>query len=56
VKRTPLEQGNLPGMEKPKQIPILEYEKVWTGDFILRTNGKPSELKRSFIGIKKRIP
>jgi hypothetical protein len=46
VKRTPLEQGDLPGMEKPKQIPIPEYEEVWTGDFIFENEWQSFRTKK----------
>lgn len=46
VKRAPLEQGDLPGMEKPKQMPIPEYEEVWTGDFIFENEWQSFRTKK----------
>ena len=46
VKRTALEQGDLPGMEKPKQIPIPEYEEIWTGDFIFENEWQAFRTKK----------
>ncbi len=46
VKRTPLEQGDLPGMAKPKQIPTPEYEEVWTGDFIFENEWQSFRTKK----------
>jgi hypothetical protein len=36
----------MPGMEKPKQIPIPEYEEVWTGDFIFENEWQSFRTKK----------
>jgi adenine-specific DNA-methyltransferase len=46
VKKIPEAQADLPGMGKPKQIPIPEYEEVWTGDFIFENEWQSFRTKK----------
>ncbi len=46
VKRGAVEQSDLPGMEKPKQLHMPEYEEVWTGDYIFENEWQSFRTKK----------
>ncbi len=46
VKRETADQPHLPGMEQPEQMPILDYEEVWTGDFIFENEWQSFRTKK----------
>lgn len=46
VKREAGEQENLPGMKKPTQIKLPEYEEVWTGDYVFENEWQSFRTKK----------
>jgi hypothetical protein len=47
VKRGPLEQGDLSGLEQAKQLHIPGYEEVWTGDYVFENEWQSSAPRRT---------
>jgi hypothetical protein len=58
VKSDRLKQAAIPGMEKPEQIELPEYEEVWTGDYIFENEWQSFRTKqeRPVAGIDQRLP
>ena len=46
VKSDRLKQAAIPGMEKPEQIELPEYEEVWTGDYIFENEWQSFRTKK----------
>jgi DNA modification methylase len=46
VVKTSESQSGLQGLEKPQQIPIPQYEEVWTGDFIFENEWQSFRTKK----------
>ena len=46
VKSDRLKQAAIPGMEKPEQIDLPEYEEVWTGDYIFENEWQSFRTKK----------
>jgi DNA modification methylase len=46
VKREPEKQVSIPGMERPEQIGLSEYEEVWTGDYIFENEWQTFRTKK----------
>ena len=46
VKREPGKQVSIPGMERPEQIGLSEYEEVWTGDYIFENEWQTFRTKK----------
>lgn len=46
VPRDKMTQAAMPGMEKPEQIELPEYEEVWTGDFVFENEWQSFRTKK----------
>jgi len=46
VARGPAKQTQMPGMEKPEQLDLPEYEEVWTGDYIFENEWQSFRTKK----------
>ncbi|MGE0882608.1 MAG: site-specific DNA-methyltransferase [Blastocatellales bacterium] len=46
VQRDKLTQTAMPGMEKPEQIELPEYEEVWTGDYVFENEWQSFRTKK----------
>ncbi|MBW1938870.1 MAG: site-specific DNA-methyltransferase [Deltaproteobacteria bacterium] len=46
IKREPVKQTIMPGMEQPEQLKLPEYEEVWTGDFIFENEWQSFRTKK----------
>ena len=46
IRRNPAEQADLPGMERPRQMPFQEYEEVWTGDYVFENEWQSFRTKK----------
>lgn len=47
VKRGNPKQAQMPGMEKPEQMDLPEYEEVWTGDYIFENEWQSFRTKKN---------
>ena len=46
VPRGPAKQTQMPGMEKPEQLDLPEYEEVWTGDYVFENEWQSFRTKK----------
>jgi hypothetical protein len=46
VPRDKMKQVQMPGMEKPEQLDLPEYEEVWTGDYIFENEWQSFRTKK----------
>jgi len=46
VKRDKAKQAEMPGMERPEQMDLPEYEEVWTGDYIFENEWQSFRTKK----------
>jgi adenine-specific DNA-methyltransferase len=46
VARGPAKQAQMPGMEKPEQLDLPEYEEIWTGDYIFENEWQSFRTKK----------
>jgi DNA modification methylase len=46
VQRGPAKQTQMPGMEKPEQLDLPEYEEVWTGDYVFENEWQSFRTKK----------
>ncbi len=46
VLRSEAKQVQMPGMEKPEQLDLAEYEEVWTGDYIFENEWQSFRTKQ----------
>ena len=46
VDRGPVGQAYMPGMEKPEQLGLPEYEEVWTGDYVFENEWQSFRTKK----------
>jgi DNA modification methylase len=46
IPRDKMEQAQIPGMEKPEQLGLPEYEEIWTGDYIFENEWQSFRTKK----------